>query len=158
MKKMILVLPILIAMIWVSNPSSAGEDDPLLNAIKARQSVMSLREWNAEPLFAMAKGEIEYDAEFAAALANNLKAELAMNNDRMWPEGTHSDTDDYFDETAALPENWSDYPAAADAGKVYVTAINALAEQAGNGLDALRSTIGDVGDSCQGCHDDFREE
>jgi len=158
MNKMILVLPVLIAMVWVSNPSSAGEDDPLLNAIKARQSVMSLRDWNAEPLFAMAKGEIEYDAEFAAALANNLKTELAMNNDRMWPEGTHNDTDDYFDETSALPEFWSDYPAVVDAGQVYVEAINALADQAGNGLDALRSIIGDVGDGCQGCHDDFREE
>jgi cytochrome c556 len=158
MKKMILVLPILIAMVWVSNPSSAGEDDPLLNAIYARQSIMSLRDWNVEPLFAMAKGDIEYDAELAAALANNLKAELSMNNDRMWPQGTDNDSDDYFDETAALPENWSNYPAAVEAGQVYVEAINALADQAGNGLDALRSTIGDVGDGCQGCHDDFREE
>jgi len=158
MKKIVLILPIIIAMVWVSNPSSAGENDPLLDAIEARQAVMILRGWNAGPLFAMAKGDIEYDAEFAAALANNLKAELAMNNGRMWPEGTHNDSDDYFDETRALPEIWSTYPAVADAGKAYVTAVDALAEQAGNGLDALRSTIGDVGDSCQGCHDDFREE
>jgi cytochrome c556 len=32
----------------------------------------------------------------------------------------------------------------------------ALASVAGEGLDALRSKIGDVGKSCKGCHDNFR--
>ena len=58
----------------------AGEDDPMLKAIKARQAIMVLRSWNAGPLFGMAKGKIEYDAERATTLANNLKAELAMDN------------------------------------------------------------------------------
>ena len=48
------------------------------------------------------------------------------------------------------------YPAIADAGKAYADAVNALAAEAGNGLDALRATIGDLGASCKGCHDDFR--
>jgi len=33
-----------------------------------------------------------------------------------------------------------------------------VAAVAGDGLDALRSKIGGVGDSCKGCHDDFREK
>jgi len=31
-----------------------------------------------------------------------------------------------------------------------------MAENAGNGLEALQSSIGDVGKSCKGCHDDYR--
>ena len=42
------------------------------------------------------------------------------------------------------------------ARKAYKEAVNAVAEEAGKGLDALRSTIGDLGKSCKGCHEDFR--
>jgi len=38
------------------------------------------------------------------------------------------------------------------------TATAALAPVAGNGLDALKGAMGDVGASCKGCHDDFRAE
>jgi cytochrome c556 len=136
-------------------PAFAAKD-PNLKAIKARQGVMQLRSFNAGPLFGMAKGKIEYDAELANMLANNLLMMTKINNGRTWPKG--SDNAAYKGKTTALPEIWSTYPEVAEKGKAYVKAVTELAAVAGNGVDALKSKIGALGKGCKGCHDDFREK
>ena len=95
-------------------------------------------------------------AEAAATYAGNLKAAAMMSNGAMWPEG--SENEFYSGVTRALPEIWTTYPKVAEANQAWKDATNELAAVAGNGLDALRSKIGAVGDSCKGCHDDFRAE
>jgi cytochrome c556 len=131
-------------------------DDPLQKAIKARQAEMQLRSFNAGPLFGMAKGDIDYDADLAKKLAGNLKLLLDLDNSRAWAKG--SDNENYAGETAALPKIWTTYPEIADYGKKFALAVNELAAVAGNGRDALKSKIGDLGKSCKGCHDEFREK
>ena len=131
-------------------------DDPLLNSIKARQGEMQLRSFNVGPLFGMAKGEIDYDAEMAKKLAGNLKLLLDLDNGRAWAQG--SDNENYAGKTTALPKIWTTYPEIADYGKKYVMAVNELVAVAGDGRDALKSKIGAVGKSCKGCHDEFREK
>ncbi len=136
-------------------PAFAAKD-PNLKLIKARQSEMQLKLFNAGPLFGMAKGKIEYNAELAAMLANNLLLQTKLDMGRAWAEGT--DNVAYEGKTAALPEAWSTYPEIAEKGKAYVKAVTELAPVAGNGLDALKSKISALGKGCKGCHDDFREE
>jgi len=131
-------------------------DDPLKKAIKARQGEMQLRAFNVGPLFGMAKGKIDYDAEMANKLAGNLKLLLDLDNGRAWAQG--SDNGNYAGKTRALPEIWTTYPEISDYGKKYVMAVNELAAVAGDGQDALKSKIGAVGKSCKGCHDEFRAE
>ena len=58
--------------------------------------------------------------------------------------------------TRALPAIWSTYPAIADKGKAYKAAVIQLAETAGDGVDALKSSVSELGKSCKGCHDEFR--
>ena len=130
-------------------------NDPLKNAIKARQGEMQLRAFNVGPLFAMAKGKIDYDAAMANKLAGNLKLLLDLDNGRAWAKG--SDIDNYMGDTTALPKIWTTYPEISEYGKKYAAAINELAAEAGNGVDSLKSKIGAVGKSCKGCHDEFRE-
>lgn len=130
--------------------------DPLKSAIKARQGEMQLRSFNAGPLFGMAKGEIDYDAELASKLAANLKLLLDLDTSRHWPKG--SDIDNYMGDTTALPKIWTTYPEIANYGKKYAQAVNDLAAEAGNGRDALKSKVGALGKSCKGCHDEFREK
>ena len=139
-----------------SSLAMATDDDPNLMLIKARQGDMEIRGFSAGPLFGMAKGDMPYDAEKAAKLANNLKLLLQLDMSSAWAADTGNDK--YPGKTDALPEIWSTYPKVADAGKEYATAVNELADVAGNGLDALRSKIGGLGDACKGCHDDFREK
>ncbi len=136
-------------------PGIAAQD-PLKKAIKARQGEMQLRAFNVGPLFGMAKGQIDYDADLAKKLAGNLKLMLDLDNGRAWAKG--SDIDNYMGDTTALPEIWTTYPEIGKYGKKYATAVNELAAEAGNGVDALKSKIGAVGKSCKGCHDEFREK
>ncbi len=136
--------------------SAYSARDPLENAIKARQGEMQLRQFNLGPLFGMAKGKIDYDAEMANKLAGNLKLMLDLDNGRAWAQG--SDNENYADKTRALPKIWTTYPEIADYGKKFAMAVNEMAAVAGDGRDALKSKLGAVGKSCKGCHDEFREK
>ena len=135
---------------------SLAANDPLKKAIKARQGEMQLRSFYAGPLFGMAKGEIEYDAAMASALAADLKRLTELDLGRAWPQG--SDNEAYPGKTTALPKIWTTYPEISEYGKRYVQAVNELADSAGGGLDALRGGVRNLGKSCKGCHDDFREK
>ena len=130
--------------------------DPNEKAIKARQGEMQLRSFNAGPLFGMAKGQIDYDAELAGKLAGNLKLMLDLDNGAAWAAGSHNEA--YPDKTRALPKIWDTYPEISDYGKKYAEAVRALAAVAGNGVDALKPKVGDLGKACKACHDDFRAE
>ena len=146
---------LLIVGLALAAPGFAAKD-PLKKAIKARQGEMQLRAFNAGPLFGMAKGKIEYDAELAAKLAGNLKLMLDLDNGRAWAEG--SANDNYKGDTTALPTIWTTYPEISKYGKKYVSAVNDVAAVAGSGADALKSKMGALGKSCKGCHDEFREK
>ena len=115
------MLPLILLLSWSGPIALAADDDPMQKAIKARQAVMVVRSWNAGPLFGMAKGKIEYDAELAKTLANNLMSELAMNNGSMWPEGSNNSV--YPDDTRSLPEIWTTYPEVADSANAYGEAV-----------------------------------
>ena len=136
-------------------PASAAQD-PNEKAIEARIAVMKLQSWYAGPLFQMAKGDVEYDAETARTYAANLNTMVNVDAGAMWPEGT--DNKSYEGKTRALPELWTTWPEAGKKAEALSEAAAALAEVAGDGLDALRSKIGAVGKACKGCHDDFRAE
>ena len=153
--RIITQLCVLIVGLTLTAPGFAAKD-PKINAIKARQGEMQLRAFNAGPLFAMAKGQIEYDAELAGKLAGNLKLLLDLDNGRSWMQG--SDNEAYSGKTTALPKVWTTYPEISKYGEKYVKAVNDLAWVAGTGRDALKSKIGALGKSCKGCHDEFREK
>jgi cytochrome c556 len=135
--------------------ATAG-DDPLEDAIKARRGFMQVVVFNAGPLFAMAKGKIDYNADVATIYANNLKAAAMMSNGAMWPEGSANEF--YSGVTRALPVIWEKAAEFNDANEAWKTAVLEMAEEAGAGLDALRSKIGAVGEGCKNCHDNFRAE
>lgn len=136
-------------------PVSAAKD-PEESAIDARQAEMQLRAFNAGPLIAMAKGDIPYDAEMASMLANNLKLLVSLDNGRAWMKGTSNE--DYPGKTEALPAVWESGSEIGDRGKAFAKAVNELADTAGQGLDAMRPGVVNLGDACKACHDDYRED
>ena len=149
---------ILITAFWaaaLSAPTMAA-DDANEQAIKARRGAMQVRNFNAGPLYAMAKGKMAYDAEMARTLANNLSLESQMDSGAMWPKG--SDNQAYDGKTRALPDIWTTYPAIGEKGEAYKEAVMKLAADAGNGLDALKASVSDLGKACKSCHDDYRAE
>jgi cytochrome c556 len=126
-------------------PSFAAKD-PNLKLLKARQGEMQLRSFNAGPLFGMAKGQVDYDAELASTLAGNLKTQLSLQMGRAWKGGTGNDA--YPGKTTALPKIWATYPEISEYGKKYAAAVNDLAAAAGNGLDALKPKVSALGKTC----------
>ncbi len=139
----------------LSMPGLAAKD-PNKTAIKARQGEMQLRSFFAGPLFAMAKGKMEYDSAKASMLADNLVKLLDIDMGASWVKGT--DNENYPKATTSLPKIWTTYPEIGKYGKKYATAVRELAAVAGKGQSELKSKIGALGKSCKSCHDDFREK
>ena len=134
--------------------SSAGHAGEFDKQVKARQAVMQVYSFNLGMLGAMAKGEAEYNAETATNAANNLLAAATMKNGPMWPKG--SDSGALGEMTKAKPEIWAANSKVGEKSKALAAAASNLASTAGNGLDALKAGMGEVGKACKGCHEDFR--
>jgi cytochrome c556 len=144
------------ALLSFSSISQATEG-PCDGAIKARQAMMDLYGFNVGILSAMAKHKMPYDAAIATEAAANLSAAVTMGQSQMRPEGSDSEADGNA-KNRALPGIWtdtSDYLGKMDNFKETVAALTPVA---GDGLDALKGALGDVGSSCKACHDDCRAD
>ncbi len=138
--------------------STAALSDSHVNfekSIKARQSYMQLNSFYLGGIAGMVKGEAPYDAKAAQDLANNLVALTKMQTGAMWPAG--SDSEAMPGKTRAMKVTWTTYPAVSEKQKVLITAAETMAKTAGDGVDALKGTIGGVGGGCKGCHEKFRK-
>lgn len=143
-----------IAALAVSVPATIAVADPIEDAIQARQGYFKLIRANAGPLFGMAKGDMDYNAEQASAFAANLKALTSMDNTALWPAGSHKAANP--GKTRALEIAWTTFPAIMEKHNALSAAATDLAASAGGGLDALRSKVGALGAACKGCHDTYR--
>lgn len=64
---------IAVAIALVTALSGSALADPADDAIDARRGYFQVVKFNAAPLFAMAKGETDYDAKKAQSYADNLQ-------------------------------------------------------------------------------------
>lgn len=124
-------------------------------AVKARKAHMQLYGFNIGLLGAMAKGEVEYDADAASGAASNIAALSQLNQSRYWVTGTS--TDELGEETRALPAIWQEGSKAGEIGGQLAEAAVALAAVAGDGKDAMAGALGPVGKACGACHEDYRQ-
>jgi cytochrome c556 len=133
---------------------ASAADDPVEKAIKARRGMMQLYSHYAGPLFGMAKKEMDYDAALASTLAENLNAVVNLSGARMWPPDSHNGA--RKGKTRAKPDIWKEGSGVGDKSQAMADAALAATLVAGDGLDALRGAVSDIGEACKGCHDDFR--
>lgn len=149
-----IVLPLLLAGLGLSTPTLAA-DSPQESAIKAREGVMHIRAFNLGHLVAMARKEVDYDAELARTYAGNLKLINQVDMRSAWLAGTS--VDDYI-ESRAKPGVWTDSAKFADYATREAEAADKLAQVAGDGLNALAPAVRDLAQTCKSCHDDFRTD
>lgn len=135
--------------------AQAAEPD---EAIEYRQSALRVLAWQLGPMGAMAKGEIDYDAEVFASRAANLAAVAPLPWEGFM-EGTLRD-DGHGVETEALAKIGDDWEGFHERRDTFIEEANTLAKMVENGEEFadLRQQVGAVADSCKGCHDNYRAE
>ena len=121
------------------------------NQIKLRKSAYALMNYNFGSLAAMAEDKKPYNRDEAIRNADMI-AMLADVPKGFFGEGTDKG------ETRAKPEIWqkrADFDAKMD--KMIIEARK-LPQAVRTDLAALRKAVGDAGDACQACHDDYRNK
>jgi cytochrome c556 len=149
--KRLLLAAATVAGIATALPAAAQFAKPE-QAIKYRQSAMALQVNHMGRLFAMANGKVPFDAKVAAeqieivAMLNKLQFVAFIDG---------SDKGD----TRAKPEIWAqkDKFKAAEAKSHEDVAKLVAAGKTGD-FDQFKAAVGAVGQSCKGCHDEFRKD
>lgn len=111
--------------------------------MKARGAQMSL-------LGKMAKGEVDYDPARAQEAAQMLLDIFSVDMSGFWVGGTSSE--DLPGVSYALPALWENGAEVEEIGKATYSAVQNLAQIAGNDLGQLRAGLGPVAKGCQDCH------
>jgi cytochrome c556 len=122
-------------------------------AVTARTSIMQLYANNLGQLGAMAKGEVEYDAEAAAKAAGNLALLVQLDQSTLWPQGTDNGA---IDGTRALPDIWQNFPDVMAKGAALGEAVTVMQAAAGTDLASLQGAMGGLGGACTACHKAYR--
>lgn len=142
---------LLVAAVTVSLPAAAQFAKPE-DAIKYRKAAMTMMNTHVGRLFGMANGKIPFDAKVAV---ENADIAAAVSK---WQFAGFVDGSD-LGETRALPKIWSEmdkFKAAAMKSNEDIAKLDAAAKT--GSLDAIKSAVGAVGQSCKACHDTYRKE
>jgi cytochrome c556 len=123
------------------------------DAIKYRQSVMTVMGNHFGRVAAMAQGKAPFDP---AAAASNASIALTMSK---LPFVAFSEGTDKGIPTRAKADIWTNQDKfKASAEKMQTELVKFEAAARGGNLDAIKAATSDVGKACKSCHDDFRNE
>ena len=121
------------------------------DAIKYRQSALSVMGTHFGRVGAMANGRVPFDAKVAAENAD-IVAEMAKLPWAAFGAGT-----DKGGNTRAKPEIWTEQAKFKEYSEKLVAESTKLAAAAKTGnLDALKTAFGATAASCKACHDAFQ--
>ncbi|MGB2130072.1 MAG: c-type cytochrome [Marinobacterium sp.] len=139
----------LAGMLAVTGTAAVAAD--VEDAIDYRQGVFSAMAWHFGTMGAMVKGKMDYNADDFARRAD-IVAQLSKLPHEGFIPGS------YTGETDALPaieENWDKFEGGLN---TLVEKTDALAVVAKSGdMDQIRPAFGEVGKTCKGCHDNFKD-
>ncbi|MGH8830679.1 MAG: c-type cytochrome, partial [Polaromonas sp.] len=138
--------------ITLAAPASAQFAKPE-DAIKYRQSALSVLGTHFGRVGAMANGRVPFDAKVAAD-----NAELVAGMSKL-PWAGFAPGTDKGGNTKAKPEIWTEQAKFKESNDKLVaeSAKLAVAAKTGN-LDALKTAFAATADTCKACHDSFRSK
>ena len=132
----------------------AQDQDPITQAIEARQGFYTLLGANMGTLAAMAKGDIDYDEAAAMQAGNNIEALTNYSVPMHFIEGSSNADAEGTDALPAIWENMDDFRQKfADLGEAAAGAGDAVA----GGQENIGPVIGQLGEACKACHDQYRD-
>lgn len=141
----------LAASMMAAVPLAVAQGPDPEKAIEFRQGIYKVIGWYFNPLGAMAKGDLPFDAQTAAR-----NADIVAQMSKVAPDAFVRGSD--AGETAVKPEVWSkpeDFNAKMEAFQKEAAKLAEVAK-AGD-FDAVRAQVGETGKTCKSCHDDFRK-
>lgn len=121
--------------------------------LKARQGQFQIMAMNLGILGGMAKGETEYSAEAAGQAAASIVGVSMIHQPTLWPEGSDEMS---IDGTRAKTTIWDNNADFLDKWMALGTAAKALQVAAGEGQAAIGPALGQIGGTCQACHEAHR--
>ena len=122
------------------------------DAIKYRQSALTVMGAHFGRVAGMANGRIPFDAKAAADNAAIAESMSKLPWAGFVP-GSEAGT------TKAKPEIWTDNAKFKEAGeKMQGEMVKLVAATKTGNLDTIKTAVGATGGSCKGCHDNFRKE
>ena len=140
-----------ITLIAISAPASAQFAKPE-DAIKYRQSALSVMGTHFGRVGAMAYGRVPFDAKVAAENAE-IVAEMAKLPWAGFGPGTDKGT------TKAKPEIWTEQVKFKESSDKLVAESAKLAAAAKTGnLDSVKTAFAATAGTCKACHDAFRNQ
>ncbi|HTP74777.1 MAG TPA: cytochrome c [Burkholderiaceae bacterium] len=148
-----LVVTVIAAGAALTSLSAAAQFQKPEDAIKYRQSALTVMANHFGRVGAMAQGRVPFDAKAAADNA----AVVVMMSKLPWVafgEGTDKGLP-----TRAKPEIWKDAATFKDRQtKMMAEAEKFEATVKTGNLDNIKAAVGALGAACKACHDDFRAE
>lgn len=150
--KRLLIAATAVAGLAASLPAAAQFQKPE-DAVKYRQSAMFVLANHFGRIGAMVNGRAPYDAAVA-----NANADVVATMSRLpfvgFVDGTAS-----TDKGKASAKVWSDKAGFDTAAKKMQDEVAKLVSAARtNSLDNLKGAFGEVGKTCKGCHDEYRNQ
>ena len=144
-----LILGLLISVFFGSSLVIAADAE---KAIKYRRGVFNVMGWNFGSMAAMVKGKIPFDANLFAR-----NAEIVAFMSQLPLEGFVEGSDE--GDTKARSEIWLNMEDFEAKMKKMQKEVSVLAEISKKGnFDASKSQLKEVGATCKGCHDDYRNK
>jgi cytochrome c556 len=135
-----------------SLPAAAQFQKPE-DAIKYRQSALTVMSNHLGRIGAMAQGRVPFDA---GAAATNAQIVTTMSK---LPWVAFGEGTDKGMPTRAKPEIWKEQAKFKDLqGKMQGEAEKLEAAAKSGNLDSVKAAVGELGKACKACHDDFRAE
>ena len=152
MNKIMLLLSGCVLTLSTAAVAHAEEADPKKEAIKYRQSVMTIVGWNFKPMGAMAKGEQPFDVKAFAAHAKDLAAVTSVDILPGFPEDSDGEGSKA---KAEIWLKWDDFKEKMGNMKRETAKLGEVA--AGGDPEAMKKQFGAAAKTCKACHDDYKE-
>ncbi len=134
----------------LTTPASAQFAKPE-DAIKYRQSVMTLMAAHVGRLGAMANGKVPFDAKQAVENAAVVESLVKL------PWAAFGEGTDKGRSNKAMPEIWKEPAKFKEGADKLVAEAGKLSAAAKVGtLDSLKTAFGSAAGACKGCHDNYQ--
>ncbi|WP_428609446.1 c-type cytochrome [Sedimenticola sp.] len=151
MKKHFTQITLLSGLLVLATTSGRAADSTQ-GAIDFRESVMTTFKWYVQPMGAMTKGKIPFDAAWFKSRADGLASATRLDVSEGFPQGS-------VGESEAKPEiwdNWDDFLSKYQ--RLQDEAIKLQQVAATGDEAAMKEQFGKTAQACGGCHKKFRNK